>query len=215
MTELPTRKFNRLPEYDYTRNGAYFVTICAKGHECLFGEIEAREQTVGVLALRKRNSVTFLDKTGELILRTHGTAFCRPRCDLSKAGRIVVGAISNIAQIYDTVEVDCFVIMPNHVHMILVLDSYKQPSGRAMLAPTDDCNAFRRGEHCSPVPTVSQVVQQWKGAVTKQLGYSPWQRSFYDHVIRNDADYQRIVEYMDNNPYSWEEDCYYHKPSST
>ena len=48
-----------------------------------------------------------------------------------------------------------------------------------------------------------------KGSITKSLGYSIWQKSFHDHIIRGEADYLRIWEYIDTNPAKWREDCYY------
>jgi len=59
-------------------------------------------------------------------------------------------------------------------------------------------------------PTMSRVIQQWKGAITKKIGFSPWQKSFHDHIIRNDADYNLIIaEYIQHNPVRWREDRYY------
>ena len=58
-------------------------------------------------------------------------------------------------------------------------------------------------------PSVSQMVQMMKGAVTKSLGYSIWQKSFHDRIIRDDTEYLRIWEYIENNPAKWREDCYY------
>ncbi len=69
---------------------------------------------------------------------------------------------------------------------------------------------IRTDEHCSP-PTVSRVVQQLKGVVTKQIGHCIWQKLFHDHVIRNEKDYSKIWEYIDNNPARWQEDCFYEK----
>jgi hypothetical protein len=58
-------------------------------------------------------------------------------------------------------------------------------------------------------PTVSTVINQTKGYVTKQVGYSIWQPRFHDHIIRNEADYQRIWKYIDENPARWNEDDYF------
>ena len=84
-----------------------------------------------------------------------------------------------------------------------------------------------RGDLCSPgaspawnsflsekgraqlAPTVSRIIQQFKGAVTKRIGISVWQKGFYDHIIRNESDYLRIWQYIDTNPAKWQEDCYY------
>ncbi len=79
--------------------------------------------------------------------------------------------------------------MPNHIHMIILMH----------------CNR----ETNNPLPTISRVIQQFKGAVTKQAGLKMWQKSFYDHVIRNESDYREICEYMDANPIKWKYDCYF------
>ncbi|MCL2350589.1 MAG: hypothetical protein FWC67_03805, partial [Defluviitaleaceae bacterium] len=58
-------------------------------------------------------------------------------------------------------------------------------------------------------PTVSRVIKQWKGAVTKKLGFSPWQKSFHDHIIRNEATWQKIYQYIENNPATWQADRFH------
>lgn len=58
-------------------------------------------------------------------------------------------------------------------------------------------------------PTISTVVQQLKGAVTKQIGHSVWQKLFHDHIVRGDKDYSMIWEYIENNPTKWAADCFY------
>ncbi len=62
-----------------------------------------------------------------------------------------------------------------------------------------------------PVPTISTIIQQTKGYVTKQIGWSVWQSRFHDHVIRNQADYDDIYRYIENNPLQWEQDELYAK----
>lgn len=59
------------------------------------------------------------------------------------------------------------------------------------------------------IPTISHIIQQFKGYITKQTGKSIWQKSFYDHVIRDETDYQMIWRYIDENPIRWEEDELY------
>ena len=126
------------------------------------------------------------------------------RHQFSDIGLVVDKAIANIPEIYETVEVDRYVIMPNHVHVILTIYG-------------EQCSPPRNyetvnGEHCSPlrnVPTISRIIKQFKGAITKQVGFSPWQKSFHDHVIRNQEDYNRVAEYIENNPARWTDDQYY------
>jgi len=118
-----------------------------------------------------------------------GTGIARPQ-KLSNYGRIVNSAIQNIPLHYGSVTVDKYVIMPNHVHMLLNINC--DENGRAM-----------------PVPTISTIVQQMKGYVTKQIGYPIWQSRFYDHIIRDQHEYNDVWEYIDNNPLQWELDEMY------
>ena len=159
--ELPKRKKIRIQGYDYSRAGVYFITICVKDMHELLGNMKV------------------------------GAATCRPCVELSLEGQITDNAIRNIHDIYPHVVVDKYVIMPNHVHLILSVSDLK--SGRQIAAPT----------------TVQTVIGNMKRYVSMQTGYSLWQKSFYDHIIRDEEDYQRIWQYIDQNPARWQEDCYY------
>ena len=157
--DLPNRKPNRLPGFDYSSPGAYFITICVRDHKCIFW-------------------------------RAVGASIARPqKPPLSKYGLIVDAAIHNIPVHYPAVSVDHYVVMPNHIHLLLQINT--DANGRPMVAPT-----------------ISTIVQQLKGAVTKQTGTTVWQKLFHDHVIRGEKDYRKIWEYIDNNPARWKEDCF-------
>ena len=60
-------------------------------------------------------------------------------------------------------------------------------------------------------PTISTIVQQTKGIVSKQIGHSVWQKLYYDHVIRNNNDYDEIWNYIDKNPQKWKEDKFFNQ----
>ena len=122
-------------------------------------------------------------------------AHCAPEPlpPLTAAGRIAERAVLQISAHYPGVTVDKYVVMPNHVHMILVL-------------PADGGRALRRALRA---PTVSRIVRAWKETVTKMLGEAIWQKSFYDHIIRDENDYLRIWTYIHTNPAKWAEDTYY------
>ena len=109
---------------------------------------------------------------------------------LSAYGNIIENEISNIENSYENVKIIKHIIMPNHIHMIITIDS--EDSGRTQFAPT-----------------LSRIIKQFKGSVTKQIGFSIWQKSFHDHIIRNEKDYLRIWQYIEENPLKWEEDCYF------
>ena len=160
--ELPKRKPNRLADYDYSQPNAYFITICTKNKEQLFWK-----------------------KVGASIARPE-------QINLSAYGKIVEEAIINISTHYPMITVDNYVIMPNHIH--LLLQTQTDHNGRAMLAPT-----------------ISVVVQQMKGYITKKIGTSIWQKLFHDHVVRGEKDYLKIWNYIEGNPSKWEEDCFYVK----
>ena len=119
-----------------------------------------------------------------------GARIARP--PLSDMGETVRKAIENIPHIYKSITVEKYVIMPNHIHLILLIS---EDSGRAMRAPT-----------------ISTVINQLKGHVTKQTGFSVWQKLFHDHIIRNEGDYLDIWKYIDENPARWHEDCFYPNP---
>ena len=113
-------------------------------------------------------------------------------------GRLVV-ELNDIGIIVDTtilhnnkneVIIDHYVIMPNHIHLIIVISPETGDRGR------------------SPLQT---IIRNMKAYITKRIGFSPWQKSFHDHIIRNDDDYQKIAEYIKNNPDTWAEDCFYPK----
>ena len=104
---------------------------------------------------------------------------------LSDAGKVIKNCIEEIALRYEAVAVEKYCIMPDHVHLLLSIGS--DDDGRPMVAPT-----------------VSRVVQQFKGTVTKRIGRTIWQKSFYDHIIRNDADHLACWQYIENNPLKYE-----------
>ena len=161
MYSLPKRKRNRLQSYDYSENGAYFVTICTKNKQKLFWNV------------------------GAISDRPHGTV------PLSEYGEIVQQAINEINNFRLEITVVNSVVMPNHVHLLLIFEQWE--NGRSEIAPTD----------------LSNVVRFLKSYVTKRIGFSPWQKSFHDHVVRNQAEYNTIWEYIDQNPETWETDCFF------
>ena len=158
---METRKALRLDGYDYSAQGAYFVTFCVRDMQPLLWHAP-----VGARIARPTDALP-----------------------LSPAGHIVQAAIEQIPLHYPCVFVDNSVVMPNHVHILLRI---QHESGRAMRAPT-----------------ISQIINQLKGYSTKQIGHAIWQRSYYDHIIRDGADYTARYNYILDNPRRWAEDEYY------
>ena len=97
--------------------------------------------------------------------------------------------INNINTAYKNVKVDKYVIMPNHVHLIITIDGTMWAS--------------------SPTNNIVDIVRTFKTLVTKEIGTPIWQRSYHDHVIRGEKDYLKIWEYIDTNVLKWELDCFY------
>ena len=112
-----------------------------------------------------------------------------PNILLSKYGIIVDESIRGIPAHYPAISVDNYVIMPNHIHLRLQINS--NVDGRPMAAPT-----------------ISTVVNHLKGIASKRTGLSLWQKGFYDHIIRGEHDYQEIWNYITGNPFKWTEDQY-------
>lgn len=109
----------------------------------------------------------------------------RPK--LSDIGKVVKKKLAEIGEHYPDVFVEMSCIMPDHVHIIINIE--KQPkNGRTLFAPT------------SETPTLSRVIKHFKEAVTKELGYSIWQKSFYDTIIKNRKQHAEIRHYIANNP---------------
>jgi len=176
--EFSVRKRIRLQGYDYSQAGYYYITICIKnGHEILW----ENDDIVGAHSVRPPNS--------------------NP-CPLSDVGKTVKTAIENIPKVYANTNIDKYVIMPNHIHLILCINTGESGrvsdlNGRTLCAPTK--------------ATVSRIIKQCKGYVTKQIGYSIWHPRFYEEIIRNEESYKNIWHYIDNNPAKWAEDDYFIK----
>jgi len=178
-TDLPIRKQNRLQNFDYSQNGAYFITICTKNRAKIFWK-NTKNDGVSTIAADP----------------TVGATCGRPLYyyKLSEYGLIVNSEINKIERIYNgIIKIDKYVVMPNHIHLIILIDGY----GRPQVAPT-----------------ISRVIQQFKGSISKRIGIPVWQRSFHDHIIRDEHDYLSIWQYIDTNPLTWENDCFYTQEES-
>ncbi|MEG0895246.1 MAG: transposase [Oscillospiraceae bacterium] len=158
--ELPKRKRLRLDGYDYSQNGAYFITICTQNRECILGKIVGDD------------------------------AHIVPQIQLSEYGIVIEKYLNGI------IGVDKFIIMPNHIHLVIFI------------------NLSANGTMWASSPTnqsIPQLIKSFKILVTKGIGLSLFQRSYHDHIIRNEQEYQKIWQYIDTNPLKWDEDCFYVK----
>jgi len=165
--DRPERRLQRLRNYDYTKNGAYFVTICTHKKLCLFGRIEK-----GIV-------------------------------HLNDAGQMVHDRFAEIPRFYPGIETDQFIVMPNHLHAILVIEHDRTTQGSV------------------PALALSGYIQRFKSLTTRlyiesvKNGSYPvfdkrlWQKSYYDRIIRHEKEYQMIAEYIQTNPLRWQEDKYF------
>ena len=116
--------------------------------------------------------------------RIVGSPIGRPSVKLTNYGVVVDEAINSIEIKYDRIILENYVIMPDHVHLMLSI--LPDESGRPM------------GN-----PTIPNVINQLKGYASKKAGFSLWQKSYYDHIIRDQIDYEIKWQYISNNPASW------------
>ena len=163
--DLPERKHPRLKNYDYSQNGAYFITVCAYQKQKIFSSISS-------------------DPNGEAF----GT--------LSIFGQIAKEQIEELQSRYPGIVVDKYVIMPNHIHAIIVIDNFSVTAG------------------ASPCPTLSDIICSFKSVATlycKRCRDTDkiFQDSFYDHIIHGKKDYEEIWNYIENNPQKWKTDSLY------
>ncbi len=170
--DIPRRKTIRLKDYDYSKSGKYFITICTKNREMLLGSVG----------------------TGVLDGPSAGIR-------LTDYGIIAEKYILQLNSFYSNIDVDRYVIMPNHIHLLLSISEQE--------------NLVGNGPSRTPVPTqiqnstVSKFISTFKRFCNKEYGKNIWQYRSNDHIVRNEEDYLRICEYIDNNPIKWLEDCFY------
>ncbi len=167
------RRSIRLPAYNYTQAGAYFVTICTDQREWLFGEVVDGEMR------------------------------------LNEYGQIVEEEWLQTSIIRPYVQLDTFVIMPNHFHAIVVITD----DGRGTAPPCPYTGQFGK-PIAGSLPT---IMRSFKSAVTKRINAlrntptAPvWQRNYHEHVIRDETALDAIRAYIANNPFHWAADRYNH-----
>ena len=200
--QIHHRRSIRLQGYDYSQNGAYFITLCTHNRECLFGQIQ----------------------NGQMILNEYG--------------KMVEQCWNNLSNHYDNIELDAYVIMPNHFHgIILITDNVDNVDNvRAIRElpihelPIHELPRQRKHElpiHELPRQQQKQrqqqrrkmllpkIVGRFKTNSAKQInqmrntpGISVWQRNYYEHIIRDEKSLENIRNYIINNPAKWQDDDY-------
>ena len=131
---------------------------------------------------------------------------------LSNYGQIAHDEWTKTAVVRSYVTLDAFIIMPNHVHGIIIIVGTWQGTRRRRVPTRPTSEAFSR-----PVPgSLPTIIRSYKSTVTRQIndlrhtpGSTVWQGRFYEHIVRDDDDLHRIREYIINNPARWEYDRYH------
>ena len=172
---LPHRKTIRLQNYDYSQNGAYFVTICTAHKRPLFGVV----------------------RRGDPCGRPPVPVYA----ELSEIGRIVESYLTEIPSHYPDVHLASYVIMPDHIHMILVLTQNQPERAGQCPAPTEESDlSCRRGGTPGP-PALPKIINAFKSLTTRKAGCSLWQRGYYEHILRNQQDFDEAAGYIAGNPF--------------
>ncbi len=173
--EILRRKMPRLKNFDYDTTGAYFITICTENRAELLSKI------VGVGVPDDPNCV-----------------------ELLPYGKIADKYIKQLNDFYEDINVDRYVIMPNHIHILLRISkgSSRTPT------PTNHEVIFAEKSLICKSNTkansrVSKFVSTFKRFCNKEYGQNIWQRFSFDHVIRNREDYEEHVKYIYENPKNW------------
>ncbi|MCX6807280.1 MAG: transposase [Patescibacteria group bacterium] len=186
------RKRNRLPNYDYTRDGWYFVTICIKDRIEFFGDVSKNQMI------------------------------------LNEIGMIAKNCWLEIPKHFPDVGLDEFIIMPNHIHGIIIIDHSKINDmdvniivGNKNFCSLQYCSLQYLSQNQTQnihmtwqtklSRSLSSIIRGFKIGVTKQCRQNnqndfQWQKSFYDHIIRDEKSLQKIREYIRNNPSKYNHD---------
>ena len=173
--ELPERKPTRLKKFDYNSVGTYFITICTQNRRSLLSRI------VGT-----------------------GVLDC-PRTELTIYGKIADKYIKQLDDFYEHLSIEGYVIMPNHVHILLWIRDNNKPTDNGQSRTPVPTNVERANSACS------QFVSTFKRFCNKEYGENIWQSRFYDHIIRNREDYEEHIKYIYENPARWYYDELYTK----
>ncbi len=160
MNELKNRKTTRLKGADYSRNQVVFLTICTKERQCLLSRIVGTGVPDG------------------------------PQIELTQYGQIADKYIKQLNEFYNDLSVERYVIMPNHIHILLWVKGNENGPSR------------------TPVPTVqnsipARFVSTFKRFCNKEYKKNIWQYRSNDHIIRNREDYEEHVKYIYENPLQW------------
>jgi REP element-mobilizing transposase RayT len=186
---MRNRKRNRKKDFDYSSDNLYFVTICVKDMLCCFGEI------VEVALDGKRTSLDGERTALELSVRDNldnQDDIINCIMKLNPYGLIIQERLEWLPIQYPYVIIHNSVVMPNHLHLIVEIDSLNVSKGVKIKSLSSLIGAFKT--------TASKLIHE-----AGFLDFA-WHRSFHDHIIRNEKSYLNIDNYIDSNPQNWLKD---------
>jgi len=128
--------------------------------------------------------------------------------ELNEAGKTIGYVWSGLPTRYASVELDEVVIMPNHIHGIIVINNSYVGAGLALPAEGAASSAPTMSGKgaASSAPTLSDIVRTFKSISTRRSGQPVWQRNYFDRIIRNEDELNRIRQYIVDNPLQWQFD---------
>lgn len=176
--DLPDRQSIRLKNYDYSRSGLYFVTICTENRECLFGDIVGANHDSPV-----------------------------PKMILNQYGKIIENVWESLPDRFP-IELDEFKIMPNHVHMIINIVGAHHDAPVYKWAIHESPLQKQPQRKRSLLSQIIGYLKMNSAKLIHQINSNipVWQRNYYEHIIRAENDLNKIREYIVNNPSMWDRD---------
>ena len=232
--DLPKRKRLRLKNYDYSTPGAYFITICTHNKQRTLSHItgtiqessESPVHTVGTIhespetpahivgAIHESSetpahTVVAIHESSEIPTHIVGAIHESPQSSkspkspetkLTEYGKIIDNIINHIPE-HCKATIDKYVIMPNHIHLIVIINDDEE------LRAIRESSAQGRS-------VISKIIGYIKMNASKEIhnrygNTTVWQRGFHDHIIRDLHEYEKIAEYIYENPIRWQSDCFY------
>ena len=206
--ELPNRKHPRLSNYDYSAPGAYFITVCTHNRRCILSNVVEQNELPSA-------------ETEPVGRGLAPAAKAAPTIQYKPCGTIAKKHLLSIEKRFPFAQISEYVIMPNHIHFILLL--HPETAGASPrptvteTAGASPCPTVMETAGASPRPTVMDIVCTFKSLTTReckaqlQVKEKLFQISFYEHIIRNKDDYLETVKYIRENPLSWYYDELYAK----
>ncbi len=204
----------RLKNWDYRNNGAYFITICTKNRKHFFGKIVNKEMVLNEIGLLANNfwaeipkHFPFIELGNFQIMpnHMHGVLIINNLLDV-----VVVNAL--YCNVSDVNALHCNVSDVNALHCNVSDVNALHCNVSSKQNDTLQCNAST--VNISPKPgSISTIIRSYKSVVTKNAhlinSNFEWQPRFHDHLIRNSESFEKIQNYIENNPLNWKEDTFY------